>query len=480
TLRQDRPVETKPSGFLRLLAAAPKNVMAVLDMLCVAGAWGGSRYVLAVTRTRIEPQRGAGLWALLACSMVMYPVLFVRYRLYLSRFVGRSGDEFKRIVHASTMGTVSIAAFAFAVKINVARSWVILSFVMVVLLVTLERLALRWAFRSLRQHGRLLRSVVVIGSNSEGRALCQMIDEDPTLGYRVVGMVDDQPHADNGLPQVLGPVEQTLDIVRQTAASGVVIAATALDLAGTNRLVRELTEAGVHVELSSSLRDIASNRLIMRPLGRFPVVYVEAVKRNGWRSLAKRCFDVAIASFLLVISAPILFVAAIAIKLDSPGPVIFKQERVGRDGRRFKVFKLRTMVIDAEMRLEEIAHLNEADGPLFKVKFDPRVTRVGRFLRKTSFDELPQLINVMRDEMSMVGPRPALPREVNAWDPELQSRLRVRPGITGMWQVSGRSESSFEDYQRLDLYYVDNWSLVTDLTIIVKTVPAVVFGRGAH
>jgi exopolysaccharide biosynthesis polyprenyl glycosylphosphotransferase len=282
------------------------------------------------------------------------------------------------------------------------------------------------------------------------------------------------------LPLVLGPVERTLDIVRQAQASGVVIAASALDLASTNRLVRELTEAGVHVELSSSLRDIASNRLIMRPLGRFPVVYVEPVRRSGWRSHAKRCFDLAMATVALVLMAPVLFLCALAIKLDSAGPVVFKQERVGRHGRRFRVYKLRTMVVDAEAQLANIAHLNEADGPLFKVRNDPRITRVGRFLRKTSLDELPQLVNVLRNEMSMVGPRPALPREVLEWDEELRNRLRVRPGITGMWQVNGRSDTTFEDYQRLDLYYVDNWSLVTDLLIVLKTVPAVLFSRGAH
>jgi exopolysaccharide biosynthesis polyprenyl glycosylphosphotransferase len=472
-------VPTQPSRLLRLLAHSPKYVMALLDVTCVAGAWGGTRYLLTRSGHHVEPLQTTRLALLLAVALVMYPLLFMRYRLYLSRFVGRSGDELKRIVHASTMGTVSIAAFAFAAKITVARSWVILSFLGVVVLVTTERLILRGAFQSLRQHGRLLRSVVLVGSNSEGRALRHMFDTDPTLGYRVVGVVDDEGDTDPDVHQILGPVEETLSIVRQRAASGVVIAATALDLGSTNRLVRELTEAGVHVELSSSLRDIASNRLIMRPLGRFPVVYVEPVRRNGWRSLAKRCFDMAMAAFLLVVSAPLLFIAAIAIKLDSPGPIIFKQERVGRDGRLFKVFKLRTMCADAETRLAEIAHLNEADGPLFKVRSDPRITRVGRFLRKTSLDELPQLINVMRDEMSMVGPRPALPGEVKGWDADLQSRLRVKPGITGMWQVSGRSDSSFEDYQRLDLYYVDNWSLVSDLSIIIKTVPAVLFGRGA-
>jgi len=175
----------------------------------------------------------------------------------------------------------------------------------------------------------------------------------------------------------------------------------------------------------------------------------------------------------------LLLVSAIAIKLDGAGPVIFRQQRVGRDGNPFQLLKLRTMVIDAEARLDEVATLNNADGALFKIWADPRVTRVGRFLRRTSVDELPQLINVLRGEMSMVGPRPALLKEQQMWDPGFHNRLRVAPGITGMWQVSGRSNSSFEDYQRLDLYYVDNWSLLTDLAILFQTVPAVLFGRGA-
>ena len=171
--------------------------------------------------------------------------------------------------------------------------------------------------------------------------------------------------------------------------------------------------------------------------------------------------------------------AAIAVKLDSKGPVLFKQVRVGRDGQPFEIYKLRSMVTDAEARLAELQAQNEADGPLFKMRDDPRITRVGRILRKLSIDELPQLINVMRNDMSMVGPRPALPHEVDAWGPDLHGRLRVQPGITGMWQVSGRSDASFESYERLDLYYVDNWSLATDLAIVAKTIPTVLLRRGA-
>jgi lipopolysaccharide/colanic/teichoic acid biosynthesis glycosyltransferase len=181
----------------------------------------------------------------------------------------------------------------------------------------------------------------------------------------------------------------------------------------------------------------------------------------------------------LALTAPILAAVAVAVKLDSRGPMIFRQVRVGRDSEPFSVLKVRTMVVDAEDRLAELREQNEADGPLFKMANDPRVTRVGRLLRVTSLDELPQLWNVLRGDMSLVGPRPALPHETEEWDALLTQRLRVKPGITGMWQVSGRSDTSFEDYTRLDLYYVDNWSLATDLAILAKTIPVVLLRRGA-
>ncbi|MDH4160686.1 MAG: exopolysaccharide biosynthesis polyprenyl glycosylphosphotransferase, partial [Actinomycetota bacterium] len=248
----------------------------------------------------------------------------------------------------------------------------------------------------------------------------------------------------------------------------------------SNRLIRTLTENGIHVELSSTLCDIAADRLTIRPLGRFPMVYIEPIRRHGWRAVAKRVFDLSTAALLLLVTLPIQALAMLAIKLNSPGPVFFKQQRVGRDGDLFWVYKLRTMVVGAEDLLENVRHLNEANGPLFKIKDDPRITSVGHLLRKTSVDELPQLINVIKGEMSLVGPRPALPEEVAEWEPTLFNRLRVQPGITGMWQVNGRSESDEGDYGQLDLYYVDNWTLYTDVSILVRTVPAVLLQRGAH
>ena len=227
------------------------------------------------------------------------------------------------------------------------------------------------------------------------------------------------------------------------------------------------------------MSDISTSRISVRNLGEYPMVCVEPVAGVSWRTMAKRIFDVTMASFAMIIVAPVLAIAAVAIRVTSGKGVLFRQERVGRNGVNFTVFKLRTMVADAEDRLAELSEFNEAAGPMFKMKNDPRVTTVGRFLRATSIDELPQLFNVINGDMSLVGPRPALPSEAAQWDETLRERLRVRPGITGMWQVSGRFTASIETYARLDLYYVDNWSLVTDVAIILKTIPAVLRRDGA-
>jgi exopolysaccharide biosynthesis polyprenyl glycosylphosphotransferase len=246
-----------------------------------------------------------------------------------------------------------------------------------------------------------------------------------------------------------------------------------------NQLSRDLTEIGLRVMLLTGLEDIDIERLRVQQLDRRAVLYLEPRIRTGWRRLAKRTFDLAFASLCLVISLPVIALAALAIRLESPGPVFFRQDRIGLDGRRFKMTKLRTMVCDAEERRGELLELNEADGPLFKIREDPRITRVGRFLRKSSIDEIPQFWNVLRGDMSVVGPRPALPNEVERWSPDLHDRLRVLPGITGLWQVSGRSDADFENYRRLDLYYVHNWSLAHDVRIVAKTVLVVFNGRGA-
>ena len=281
-----------------------------------------------------------------------------------------------------------------------------------VALLTLERELARQAFLHLRRSGYRLRNVAVIGDNAEGAALRRMFDTSPELGYRFAGYVTVDTARHHARPgEVLGGLDEADEVLRRNNVTTAMIAASAVDLAHTSILIRKLLNAGINVELSPVLPDVAVERLSIRRLGRFPVMFLQPFHQAGWRSWAKRSFDLVVAGGgLLVLSLPLL-VVCVLVRLDSDGPVFFRQTRVGRDGRLFEVIKFRTMVRNAHaMRHELVAH-NEADGPLFKIRNDPRITRVGRFLRKASIDELPQLWNVLRGEMSLVGPRPALPDE---------------------------------------------------------------------
>ncbi len=429
-----------------------------------------------------DPVPSSTYFWVLYLTLPIWPVLFTHQSLYKARFITRGVDEGWRIIKAIAAALVIIALISMFTKADLARTWFIVAFPVIVGFVGVERIIARIVFSRARVKGNMLRKVVIVGRNDEGRLVREMLDNEPVHGYEVVGFVEDYIGADPSVPeaQLLADPRTTIEVVRQTESVGVIVAATAIDVGSSNRLIRALTEAGIHVELSSTLCDIAADRLTIRPLGRFPMVYIEPVRRNGWRAVAKRLFDLITASVLLAITMPICATAALAIKLTTPGPVTFRQERVGRDGELFRVWKFRTMVVGAEAMLENVRHLNEAKGPLFKIKDDPRITPVGRVLRKTSIDELPQLINVVRGEMSLVGPRPALPSEVADWEPSLFNRLRVQPGITGMWQVNGRSNADEGDYGQLDLYYVDNWTLYADVSILLRTVPAVVLQKGAH
>lgn len=467
----DRPLRVDPKTALGAIDLVTVVVAAVISVLVVDPLGNGARVGTS----------DAEFVLLVMSTLPVWLAIFAGQRLYNIRFIGRRIDEVRRIVNATFLGSMGVALAAFFVDLELPRSRIVVLFVATTLLVTAEREVARRTFAAMRARGRMVRNVVIAGANPEGRELAAMLRTDAWLGYHVLGFVDDtvtDPEPVPGVP-LLGTVADAGEILQARRGASVIVAASAIESATTNRLARDLLDRGVHVELSSTLRDIASQRLVVRPLGRFPVVYVEPVQRDGWRRTAKRVFDVALASLTLLAASPVLLAAMVAIRLDSRGPVLFRQVRVGRNGRPFQVIKLRTMVVDAEERRAELLEANEADGPLFKMADDPRVTRVGKLLRTTSIDELPQLWNVIRGEMSLVGPRPALPHETEAWDPLLTQRLRVTPGITGMWQVNGRSESSFEDYTRLDLYYVDNWSLLIDLAILAKTVPVVLLRQGA-
>lgn len=417
-----------------------------------------------------------------ALSLPLWTAIFVRYHLYRANHIAGRRGELSRLVHAVGASVAGMALIAFMLQLYVARGWVILTGIVALVLLAVEREGVRALLTGLRSRGQLLRPVLIVGADEDAIDLSQTLADNPRLGYRVLGFVADRPvgienPADH---RVVAAIDEIHEAIAATGADGVIIVTSAVGTTVANRLARELPDSGVYVEMVAALRDIAVERLGLRALGSYPVLHVERVQRHGWRAFAKRSLDVTLSGGALLVLTPVLAVIGVAIKATSPGPLLFRQVRLGRGGRLFTVLKFRTMVADADALLISLRDRNEAGGPLFKIRDDPRVTPVGRYLRRFSLDELPQLWNVLRGEMTLVGPRPAIPEEAVGWTPELHQRLRVKPGITGMWQVCGRSNASFGEYCRLDLYYVDNWSLLVDLTILCKTIPAVLSRRGAY
>lgn len=472
-------VPVAPVAPAPLLASTARNRLVLADvvalMVGVAVAFGLQRLLRPVPDFIVA-------WhvLLVVASLPGFAFGAVVNRLYLARANARPGEEAQNVLRAVGIGVGVIVSIAFAVQFkDLSRLWVFLVAASVCSTVLAERQVARRLFDRMRAKGRLRRRILIVGTDAHAIGLVHTYQRHPEFGYDVVGFVGDDDLGDRGGVKVLGPIERLNEILAGQDVNGVVVSLGSVGEDHVNRLTRELTDHGYHVVLSSSLRDIDITRIRPQALDGNTMIYVEPVIRGGWRAAAKRVFDVLVASFILLLSAPVLAVAAIAIKLEDRGPVLFRQERVGRDGKRFTMTKLRTMVVDAEALKADLLDQSEVDGPLFKMAHDPRITRSGRLLRKLSIDELPQLVAVLVGTMSMVGPRPALPDEVAQWDGELRDRLRVLPGLTGMWQVSGRSDTSFEQYRRLDLYYVDNWSLGHDLRICAKTVGVVLTGRGA-
>ncbi|MGI9599045.1 MAG: sugar transferase [Acidimicrobiales bacterium] len=396
------------------------------------------------------------------------------FRLYNSRLATDRGEEFARIGRSGIGALLALAVLAYVSKLEIDLRAGFLLLTFTAGSVAAGREGLRAWFARRRKAGHGLWASVLVATEADGRQLRESIEADRSSPHTILDQLDpgECANADELLTRVVG-------LARKVEARGVVVVDSSLDGPTANSLVRGLLEARLYVDLASNLSDISTDRLATRNLGPSVATWIAPRPRGGWRGRAKRLFDLTITVSALLVLAPVFVTVAVLVKLSSPGPVFFRQERVGRDGEPFDVLKFRSMVVNAEELLDELARDNEGAGPLFKMKSDPRVTSIGRFIRKTSLDELPQLVNVLRNEMSLVGPRPALRAEMAEWDSALYARLQVKPGITGMWQVSGRSGTSFAEYTRLDLYYVHNWSLLVDLSILAKTIPAVVKSDGA-
>ncbi|HYY09901.1 MAG TPA: sugar transferase, partial [Kineosporiaceae bacterium] len=405
-------------------------------------------------------------------------------RGYEARFLGTGPEEYRRATTAAMGLFIVIAVASYVGRQEVSRAYVLVAVPALLVLSLGGRHLLRgWIYR-LRRAGTGLQRVLVVGRADAAVAVIDKFRQEPQHGLLAVGACVPQASVYvshiRDVP-VVGDPGRILDAVDAVGAH-VVAVASHPDLAGQSlrRLSWALEERGVELVVSPGIIEVAGPRLSIRPVAGLSLLHLERPTLGGARMFVKSVFDRVLGGLLLLAAVPLLAVLAAAVALDSPGPVFFRQTRVGIDGRRFTMLKFRSMVQDAEQRLEQLRDLDEGNGVLFKVRRDPRVTRVGALLRRFSLDELPQLVNVLRGDMSLVGPRPPLPEEVAEYDGDAVRRLRVRPGMTGLWQVSGRSDLSWEESLRLDLRYVDNWSMALDLSILWRTWRAVVRGSGAY
>ena len=499
--------------------------LALIGLSFVAAYW--LRYTLQIGRD-IAPaaQQPFDDYAplLLAYSLTLLAILQLRgfYRL------ARSStwlDEVGLVASSAVTAVGIIIVFAFALRhysdafLNSRLLYAYLP-VITVVAIGAERTGLRLVRRWLWRRGIGVRNVLVVGTTEAARRVMATLVTDPNLGYRLVGYVDDElrfakwtlplrygglvkPERDGeaadsafdtfddddaGKPQrgavvpYLGAA--SLDAIARHidahAVKEVIIALPAAEHSAIADIINELRQRQVDFTLVPDLFELRINALNLTEINGVPLIGLRATAITGWNLVLKRALDIGLALLgLIVLALPMALLAA-AIHFDSPGPILFRQKRMGKNGRLFTVLKFRSMMANAEDELERLRTLNEADGPLFKMKNDPRTTRLGRIIRKVSVDELPQLFNILLGHMSFVGPRPPLPSEVLSYQRWHLRRLEVTPGLTGLWQVSGRSELSFDDMVKLDIYYAENWSLWLDVKIMLRTIPAVLLGKGAY
>jgi len=402
---------------------------------------------------------------------------------YDARFIGTGSDEYRRVLNAGVSLTAAVAIFSFAVNLQLSRAYVVIALPSLTLFDLLARFALRKRLHLQRGYGKCLHNVVAVGHELAVAGLVTELGRDKYHGLTVIGACVVCPgECDEvvGVP-VYGGLDDITAAVKAFDADTVAITACPeMDGVRLRSLAWELEKTGTDLVVSPALLDVAGPRTTIRPTAGLTLLHVDHPQLAGFRLVLKSLFDRCAAAAALVMLAPVMAVLAATVWLHDRGPALFTQIRVGKDGHSFRMYKFRTMVVDAERRRAELLASNDNDGVLFKLRKDPRVTAVGALLRRLSLDELPQLYNVFLGHMSLVGPRPALPDEAAMYAEHVRRRLVVKPGLTGLWQVSGRSDLSWEESVRLDLRYVENWSFALDLQIIWKTIWVLARRSGAY
>ena len=450
-----------------------KNLLKGLDLFSLALGWMLAYRVIGTTGSAGTSDT-LPLLALGLTGVVTSLVVMATKRLWLARVCAVRSAELEGLGQTAVITALVVLAAGQLTDYNRHDRYALVGALSSFILMIFFRAWYAWWLKRARRAGRYARRLVLVGTNGQSFQLASLIAKHPETGFDIVGVCGPRD-ATGQAPEMpwLGDYRDAAAAISDADANGALVVASALNPTELNHTLRSLLNTGCHVHVSSALSGISHERLLPLPLAREPLFYVEHTSLTRSQLAVKRLTDLCVATVLMLAMLPLLVALAIAIKLNDGGPVLFRQRRVGRLGKPFTLYKLRTMVPDAEKRQSELVGNNERTGPLFKVVHDPRVTRIGWWLRATSLDELPQLFNVLRGEMSLVGPRPALPQEVAQFDQELQQRGRMLPGITGLWQVEARDDPSFDSYRRLDLYYVDNWSIGLDLAIIGTTAGAV-------
>jgi len=393
-------------------------------------------------------------------------------------------EETYRLTNATMTSIVAIMAVTFFIQPLVySRGMLVLAGGMIVAALSLARLIQRFTIGWLRRHGIGVDRILIVGMGEVGRAVVRSLMGNPGLGYQIAGYVDDDPGkgaSKLGRIQGFGDLDKLSDVISSELIDEVIVTLPWMYHRKIMQIVSDCEYKQVRVRVVPDVFQQRMRKIDVDSLNGIPLIGSGLDRMSPSAALIKRILDLVLVIVALPILVPIFFIIGLLIKLDSPGPILYKHHRVGKDGKPFDMYKFRTMVIGADQMLDQLKELNEADGPLFKIKNDPRQTRLGRFLRRTSIDELPQLINIFRGEMSVVGPRPGTPEEVAQYEPWQRERISVRPGLTGLWQVSGRSNIPFDEMCLLDIFYVENWSLDMDVRIMLQTVPNVLFGNGAY
>jgi exopolysaccharide biosynthesis polyprenyl glycosylphosphotransferase len=461
----------------------------VLDALLINLAFLGAywwRYSLQLFR-EVDPPYWVPYRAYVPMTLALTAIILFFYWLdgmYTVRR-GRSWfDEFYSILRGAFTGIASIIFFIFLTSASYySRLIFFYAGVWILLLLGLSRAVERAVQQALRRRGIGVTRVVIVGAGETGRTVMRNLVARPDYGYQVVGFVDDSPErgsTDIGRFRALGGTQRIPALVDEYEVDEVIIALPWMAHRKILTIMGQCERQGVRAKVVPDLFQLSLSQVEMNDLSGVPLIGVKEPSIRGRNLAIKRLIDLVVSSVALLVLSPILALSALLIRLDTPGPAIFKQTRVGRGGRPFTVYKFRTMRVGADLAVAQLADRNEASGPLFKMRDDPRRTRVGKWLRKMSIDEIPQFWNVLKGDMSIVGPRPALPNEVEDYQPWHRRRLETAPGITGLWQVSGRSEVCFDEMVLLDLYYIENWTPFLDLKIMLKTVPTILTGRGAY